>query len=62
MSVILITITIIVMETPPLPSVFQAHEHPEIDERLDGVEGRPTNLEQGQADIKTTLQKRLEKQ
>ena len=33
------------------PSVVQTHEHPEIDERFNKVEGRLANLEQGQVGI-----------
>ena len=38
-------------------SVLQVHEHPEIDGRLDGVEGRLANLEQGQVAIYGRLDK-----
>ena len=48
--------------TTNAPSVFQAHEHPEIEERLTNLEqgqvdiyGRLTNLEQGQVAIKADL-------
>ena len=48
--------------TTNAPSVVQAHEHPEIEERLSNLEqgqvaiyGRLTNLEQGQAAIKADM-------
>ena len=48
--------------TTNAPSVSQAHEHPEIEERLSNLEqgqvdiyGRLTNLEQGQVAIKADL-------